>query len=329
MTVFVGHHLQRAANRFQKLSGPEQEGGVGRAPEGGVALGEGFTDEGAAILDRRHQGRQEWPVQIIGHDDPGEASLAERPGPGFQIRFHQAQALIFDIGKGFDFAVHRKHRMSSLQEKTAMPAAAGGKIKHRAAGGDQVREPQDPGRHRPGVRMAHSRRFLLRIHQPFPISLEKSYYCQSPDRRAPMILYDLACRSGHVFEAWFRDAAAFEAQRKGRKIACPECGNHGVRKAPMAPRIGKGASEPTPVKTVAPKPGMPAEMVRALRQLRQAVERDCEYVGPRFPEEARAMHYGEEERRGIYGEASDEEAKALADEGIEVTRIPWVPRQDA
>ncbi len=159
--------------------------------------------------------------------------------------------------------------------------------------------------------------------------MEKLYYCLALDHRAPMILYDLACRNGHVFEAWFRDATAFEAQHKGRKIACPDCGDHGVRKAPMAPRIGKGAREETPVKAVAPKPGVQAETLRALRQLRQAVERDCDYVGPRFPEEARAMHYGEGDRRGIYGEASEEEAKALAEEGIEVARIPWVPRQDA
>ena len=59
-----------------------------------------------------------------------------------------------------------------------------------------------------------------------------------------MIVFDLKCGGqGHVFEAWFRDGAAFEAQRKGRKIACPDCGDQRVKKAPMAPRIGKGARE--------------------------------------------------------------------------------------
>jgi hypothetical protein len=140
-----------------------------------------------------------------------------------------------------------------------------------------------------------------------------------------MILYDLTCRNGHVFEAWFRDGSAFEAQRKGRKIACPDCGEHRVKKAPMAPRIGKGAREETPTKAVAPPP----EMMQALRKLRQHVESNCDYVGPRFAEEARAIHYGERDKRGIYGEASEEEAKALAEEGIEVSRIPWLPRQDA
>jgi hypothetical protein len=144
-----------------------------------------------------------------------------------------------------------------------------------------------------------------------------------------MILYDISCRNGHVFEAWFRDGAAFEAQRKGRKIACPDCGDHRVKKAPMAPRIGKGAPEPTATKAVAPPPDVPPEMLQAIRKLRQHVESKCDYVGPRFAEEARAIHYGERDKRGIYGESSDEEAKELAEEGIEVARIPWLPRQDA
>jgi hypothetical protein len=144
-----------------------------------------------------------------------------------------------------------------------------------------------------------------------------------------MILFDLACRNGHVFEAWFRDGAAFDAQRKARKVACPDCGDHRVKKAPMAPRISKGVAEETATKAVAPQPGMPAEMLQALRKLRQTVESNCDYVGPRFPEEARAIHYGERDKRGIYGEASEEEAQSLAEEGIEVSRIPWLPRQDA
>jgi hypothetical protein len=100
-----------------------------------------------------------------------------------------------------------------------------------------------------------------------------------------MILYDLACRNGHVFEAWFASGAAFESQRKARKIGCPDCGDHRVKKAPMAPRIAKGAQ--APVKAVAAKPGMPPEMRQALRKLRETVESNCDYVGPSFSEEAR------------------------------------------
>jgi hypothetical protein len=138
-----------------------------------------------------------------------------------------------------------------------------------------------------------------------------------------MILFDLTCGREHVFEAWFRDGAAYEAQRKGRKIACPVCGDSKVSKAPMAPRIGKGNESDTGNGSKA------GEALRMLRQLRQDVESKCDYVGPRFPEEARRIHYGESEKRGIYGEASPDEARSLADEGIEVARIPWVPRQDS
>ena len=66
-----------------------------------------------------------------------------------------------------------------------------------------------------------------------------------------------------------------------------------------------------------------------LGELRATVESECDYVGERFSEEARRMHYGEAEKRGIYGEASDEQAKELVDEGIEVKKIPWLPRRDA
>jgi hypothetical protein len=145
-----------------------------------------------------------------------------------------------------------------------------------------------------------------------------------------MILFDLACRNDHVFEAWFRDGAAFEAQRKARKIACPECGEVRVGKAPMAPRINKGAAEPVPTKAVSTPPDpKQAEMMQALRKLRQMVETNLEHVGPRFPEEARAIHYGEREKRGIYGEATPKDVEELAEEGIGVTSIPWIPRQDS
>jgi hypothetical protein len=91
----------------------------------------------------------------------------------------------------------------------------------------------------------------------------------------------------------------------------------------MAPRIGKGNESD------AGNGSKAGEALRMLRQLRQDVESKCDYVGPRFPEEARRIHYGESEKRGIYGEASPDEARSLADEGIEVARIPWVPRQDS
>ena len=140
-----------------------------------------------------------------------------------------------------------------------------------------------------------------------------------------MIVYELKCASGHVFEGWFRDAATFDRQAAAGKVTCAECGDRQVVKAPMAPRLAK-RSNTAPTET---KPGLPAEAVKLLAQLRDKIESECDYVGERFPEEARRMHYGEAEQRGIYGEASDEQAKELVDEGIAVKKIPWVPRGDA
>ena len=140
-----------------------------------------------------------------------------------------------------------------------------------------------------------------------------------------MIVYELKCSSGHVFEGWFRDAAAFDRQAAAGKVMCAECGDSQVAKAPMAPRLAK-RSNAAPAET---KPGLPAEAVKLLNDLRAKVESECDYVGERFSEEARRMHYGEAEKRGIYGEASDEQAKELGDEGIEVRKIPWLPRRDA
>lgn len=133
-----------------------------------------------------------------------------------------------------------------------------------------------------------------------------------------MILFTLRCSAGHEFEAWFRDGAAYEAQAAADEVACPECGETTVVKAPMAPSVARTRAEPSP-----------AEVRRALQTLRRHVETNCDYVGDKFAEEARKIHKGESERKGIYGEATAEESRELAEEGIEVARIPWVPPNDA
>ncbi len=139
-----------------------------------------------------------------------------------------------------------------------------------------------------------------------------------------MILFDLKCANEHVFEAWFKDSETFEHQIEGSEIVCPVCGESGVEKALMAPRIGKGERE------ISKKAVEHAKRYAAFAsEVRRHVEDSCDYVGPEFSEEARKIHYGESEARGIYGEASDEDASALNDEGIEVQRIPWAPREDA
>lgn len=135
-----------------------------------------------------------------------------------------------------------------------------------------------------------------------------------------MIRFSLRCASEHEFEAWFRNGEGYEAQQKAGEIACPECGDTHVEKALMAPSIGR-SREPAPIS--------PAQLRSALVELRHQVENHCDYVGPQFAEEARRIHYGESDPRGIYGEASAEESRELVEEGIKFGRIPWVPATDA
>lgn len=138
-----------------------------------------------------------------------------------------------------------------------------------------------------------------------------------------MILFKLKCSAEHEFEGWFRDGATYERQAKRGLISCPTCGDAAIEKAPMAPRLARSAApEQAP-------PPPPEQLHRMLQRLRRHVERTCDYVGERFAEEARRIHHGEADARGIYGEASDDESQALADEGIEVARVPWVPASDA
>jgi len=147
-----------------------------------------------------------------------------------------------------------------------------------------------------------------------------------------MIVYELRCSKGHGFEGWFRDAAAFDRQAAAGKVACAVCGDSSVSKAPMAPRLAKRRGdrpEGSRDAGAAPAAQPSADAMALLAELRKKIESECDYVGERFAEEARRIHYGEAEQRGIYGEASDEQAKALGEEGIEVRKIPWLPRRDA
>ena len=153
---------------------------------------------------------------------------------------------------------------------------------------------------------------------------------------APMIVFDLKCSKDHVFEGYFADSATYERQAKAREIECPYCGDAKIAKAPMAPNIAvgnkaRGEPEAMPAPPPARKP-TPPEMARAigtLRRMRSYIEQNFDHVGGRFPEEARKIHYGETEKRSIYGDATKEEVSDLADEGIEVGEVPWVPRHDA
>jgi hypothetical protein len=131
-----------------------------------------------------------------------------------------------------------------------------------------------------------------------------------------MIVYNLRCRNSHEFEGWFKDVAAFDAQSAASKLVCPVCNSKKVGKAIMAPSVaGTRKADLTG----------PEEM-RKMRQfmtgLRKYVQDNAEYVGPRFAEEARKIHYGETEERQIYGESTVKEAVELVEEGIDVAPLP-------
>jgi hypothetical protein len=151
-----------------------------------------------------------------------------------------------------------------------------------------------------------------------------------------MIRYSLRCERDHSFESWFQDSAAYDLQVKRKLVSCPACGSDRIEKAIMAPRIvGKkgreaAAAAPAPAETgtAASTPLLMAqerELRVKLKELRDHIVKNADNVGERFPNEARKMHYGEIEHRPIYGEASPDEAKALIEEGVEVSPLPVLP----
>lgn len=144
-----------------------------------------------------------------------------------------------------------------------------------------------------------------------------------------MIVYSLRCAKGHAFDAWFRDSSAFGEQVTRGDVRCPLCGSRKVEKALMAPSVkggrDRGAAEPAEQ----PAARAAAGLRKSLTELRRKVEENFDYVGKAFPEEARKIHYGEIEERAIYGDSSDEEAEALREEGVEIGRIPWLPRENS
>ena len=138
-----------------------------------------------------------------------------------------------------------------------------------------------------------------------------------------MIRYSLSCSGGHGFEAWFASSEAFDTQRAGDAVACPVCGTTHVEKALMAPAVATGRKgESVPVAAPAEQP---AELVEMMRKVRQHLTANADYVGDRFADEARRIHYEETEKRGIYGEATKDEVRALIDDGIECHPLPVLP----
>ena len=186
----------------------------------------------------------------------------------------------------------------------------------------------------------------LRHDRPFEISRA----APGTDQGSLMIRYRLKCEKRHEFEAWFASGAAFDRQAKRGQVTCPRCGTAKVQKTLMAPSIIKGVKRKRAAKAPEKAPDSRAgraqppapppqsclrprlhrlaahgELAKAMRKLRAEIESKSEYVGPRFSEEARKIHYEEAPARGIYGEATREEAQALSEEGIEFFPLPSLP----
>jgi len=156
-----------------------------------------------------------------------------------------------------------------------------------------------------------------------------------------MIRYSLRCEAGHAFESWFQSSSAYEQQEKRKLVNCPACGSDKVERAIMAPQIvskkGRDSTAPAPAPAPAASTEVTApgstplmmaqerELRAKLKELRDHIVKNADNVGERFPNEARKMHYGDIEHRPIYGEASPDEARALIDEGVEVSPLPVLP----
>jgi hypothetical protein len=136
-----------------------------------------------------------------------------------------------------------------------------------------------------------------------------------------MKVLNLQCRHAHAFEGWFASEEDFQGQLARGLVECPMCGDVEIAKMPSAPRLNLGAAEPAqPKQEVMAAPN--AQLQAAWRQIVQQVMANTEDVGERFAEEARKIHYGESDERGIRGQATREETEALLEEGIGVMPLP-------
>ena len=142
-----------------------------------------------------------------------------------------------------------------------------------------------------------------------------------------MILFDLKCEDGHYFEGWFPDSKGFARQRKNQLIECPSCGSSKVEKALMAPAVNTARKSDAAKQAVAMQTSS-AMAKQMLSDMRKHVEANCEDVGTGFAEEARKIHYGETEKRDIYGQADKEEVVELHEEGVDFNLLPWLEQPE-
>lgn len=137
-----------------------------------------------------------------------------------------------------------------------------------------------------------------------------------------MIRFSLLCDGEHPFEAWFSNSAAFERQNSEGLVRCPVCGSAEVQKSLMTPAVSTSRKREA---IDQPQTGEEPNAVSALRTMREKLIENAQYVGGRFAEEARRIHFDEVEKRGIYGEATLDEVRSLAEDGVEFHPLPLLP----
>ena len=136
--------------------------------------------------------------------------------------------------------------------------------------------------------------------------------------------YSLVCDNDHKFDAWFRSAEAFDEQSSRGIVTCPICNSPKIGKGLMAPSVSRGNSEKVSVSIGHPQQN---QLREALRALRNKVTTEADYVGDKFADEARKIHFKEVDARGIYGEATREEVASLIEDGVDFMPLPSIPEE--
>jgi hypothetical protein len=139
-----------------------------------------------------------------------------------------------------------------------------------------------------------------------------------------MIVFDLCCADGHRFEGWFGSSEDFAAQQARGLVACPTCGSAEVAKAPMAPAVPRKGNQRTDAKQPVAGGDLPpeaAEMLGKLAKLQAEALKSSTWVGEKFADRSREMHYGERDPQAIHGQATPDEARALVEEGIAIAPL--------
>jgi hypothetical protein len=139
-----------------------------------------------------------------------------------------------------------------------------------------------------------------------------------------VISYSLVCDKSHKFDAWFKSAEAFDAQAERGIVTCPVCNSVKVEKALMAPAVSRRNSDKVSLSSGHP---MQSEIRELMRAMRKKVVSEADYVGDKFAEEARKIHFKEADARGIYGEATREEVSGLLEDGVDFLPLPNLPEE--